>query len=67
MAANSPSSQVPCLKSTAPAPLVFPSHRAIISLHKDDINKPDSSVGHKTTVLASNPLVGGKDNYKNLQ
>jgi hypothetical protein len=47
MAANSPSSQVSFLKSTALAPLVFPSpphtlpsDRAYI-LHKDDINKPD--------------------------
>jgi hypothetical protein len=51
---NSPSSQVPCLKSTALAPIHFPhplhplpSNRAFI-LHKDDINKPDTSVRHKS-------------------
>jgi hypothetical protein len=52
MAENFPLSQVPCLKSTVLATLAFPSpsqllpcNRAFI-LHQDDINKPDTSVGH---------------------
>ncbi len=32
-------------------PRLLPSHRAFISLHKDDINKPGSSVGHNTVLL----------------
>ncbi len=55
MAGNSPSTQVPCLKSTVlvfsspPAPA--PAFRAFISLYNNDINKPDSSVGHSTYML----------------
>jgi hypothetical protein len=56
MVANSPS-QVPCLKSTALAPLAFPSpstplplNRAFI-LHTSDINKPNTSVRHRNNKL----------------
>ncbi len=64
MAANSPSSQVPYLKSTALAPLTFPSpphllfsNRAFISLHKDNINKLNSSVGHTSQKFPMGSLV----------
>jgi hypothetical protein len=45
----------PLLKVNCPCTLAFPSphapastHRAFISLDKDDINKPDSLVGHSS-------------------
>ncbi len=54
MVANSPSTQVPCLNSTVFGPFAFPSlpapapaYRAFSSLYKDDINKPNTSVGHR--------------------
>ncbi len=57
--ANFPN-QVPCLESTALAPLAFPStphplpsNRAYI-LQKDDINKPDTSAKH---TCATVPLI----------
>ncbi len=62
-----PSTQVPCSKSTASAPLAFlsppspptptSSLQSIYFLtYKDDINKPDSSIGHNS-LFCKFPLI----------
>ncbi len=60
MVVNSLSTQVPCLKSTALAPIAYSSPPAptqtFISIYKDDINKPDSSVGHSSALRAGGRL-----------
>jgi hypothetical protein len=77
MTANSPSSQVPCLKSTVLTHLAFPSppaptptYRAFIPLHKDDINEPYSSVRHTDNLIVLLPREAWQDevswSYKSL-
>jgi hypothetical protein len=61
--AEFPSSQVPCLKSTAFMPLTLPSPphpfpaKKNIYLHKDDINMPAASVEHSHNEYVSESIL----------